>query len=203
MSVTLIAGLGNPGREYKDSRHNFGFMLIEIALIQKFTGKPVDWDELEESLIRADLGVPANFGKELFEGDLDRLLPHVEAAMKRVPCLEHCGIKTIVNGPIAGELGINARRRHRMMNGPIECRLFRFEMVAGQFRPRAQPAAEGEHAVGQRHGRHGSRGDEHAFARRPRARRQRRQVRRALGGHRALRARTGDRAPPSSPCARR
>jgi dimethylglycine dehydrogenase len=46
-------------------------------------------------------GVPAHFGKELFEGDLDRLLPHVEAAMKRVPCIEHCGIKTIVNGPIS------------------------------------------------------------------------------------------------------
>ena len=46
-------------------------------------------------------GVPATFGKELFPGDLDRLLPHVEAAMKRVPCLEHCGIKTIVNGPIS------------------------------------------------------------------------------------------------------
>ena len=27
------------------------------SLVQKFTGKPVDWDELEESLIRADLGV--------------------------------------------------------------------------------------------------------------------------------------------------
>ncbi len=26
--------------------------------IEKFTGKPVDWDELEETLIRADLGVP-------------------------------------------------------------------------------------------------------------------------------------------------
>lgn len=26
-------------------------------LLQKFTGKPVDWDELEESLIRADLGL--------------------------------------------------------------------------------------------------------------------------------------------------
>jgi dimethylglycine dehydrogenase len=46
-------------------------------------------------------GVPATFGRELFEGDLDRLLPHVEAAMKRVPCLEHCGIKTIVDGPIS------------------------------------------------------------------------------------------------------
>ena len=28
------------------------------TLLEKFTGKPVDWDELEESLIRADLGVP-------------------------------------------------------------------------------------------------------------------------------------------------
>lgn len=33
----------------------FGFFK---SIIQKFAGKPVDWDELEESLIRADLGVP-------------------------------------------------------------------------------------------------------------------------------------------------
>ncbi len=46
-------------------------------------------------------GVPDWFGKSLFDGDLDRLLPHVEAAMRRVPALEHCGIKTVVNGPIA------------------------------------------------------------------------------------------------------
>ena len=32
----------------------FGFFK---SLIQKFSGRPVDWDELEESLIRADLGV--------------------------------------------------------------------------------------------------------------------------------------------------
>jgi fused signal recognition particle receptor len=28
------------------------------SILQKFSGKPVDWDELEEMLIRADLGVP-------------------------------------------------------------------------------------------------------------------------------------------------
>jgi fused signal recognition particle receptor len=33
----------------------FGFFK---SIIQKFSGRPVDWDELEESLIRADLGVP-------------------------------------------------------------------------------------------------------------------------------------------------
>jgi dimethylglycine dehydrogenase len=46
-------------------------------------------------------GVPEWFGKSLFEGDLERLLPHVQAATRRVPALEHCGIKDIVNGPIA------------------------------------------------------------------------------------------------------
>ncbi len=33
----------------------FGFFK---NILQKFTGKPVDWDELEETLIRSDLGVP-------------------------------------------------------------------------------------------------------------------------------------------------
>jgi fused signal recognition particle receptor len=33
----------------------FGFL---TKVWQKFAGRPVDWDELEESLIRADLGVP-------------------------------------------------------------------------------------------------------------------------------------------------
>src|SRR5713226_763436 len=28
------------------------------SLAQTFAGKPIDWDELEETLIRADLGVP-------------------------------------------------------------------------------------------------------------------------------------------------
>ena len=46
-------------------------------------------------------GVPDWFGRSLFEADLDRLLPHVEAAVRRVPALEHCGIKDIVNGPIS------------------------------------------------------------------------------------------------------
>lgn len=46
-------------------------------------------------------GVPDTFGQDLFPGDLDRLLPHVEAAIKRVPSFENAGIKDIVNGPIS------------------------------------------------------------------------------------------------------
>ncbi len=45
-------------------------------------------------------GVPESFQKDLFPGDLERLLPHVEACMRRVPSFENAGIKDIVNGPI-------------------------------------------------------------------------------------------------------
>ena len=46
-------------------------------------------------------GVPDSFERDLFPGDLDRLMPHLEAAIARVPSFERAGIKDIVNGPIA------------------------------------------------------------------------------------------------------
>ena len=46
-------------------------------------------------------GVPETFEKDLFPGALERLMPHVEAAMYRVPSFENAGIKDIVNGPIS------------------------------------------------------------------------------------------------------
>ncbi len=46
-------------------------------------------------------GVPPTFGQDLFDGDIERLMPHVEAAIRRVPSFEHAGIKQIVNGPIS------------------------------------------------------------------------------------------------------
>jgi len=45
-------------------------------------------------------GVPPSFGQDLFPGDLERLMPHVEAAIRRVPAFEEVGIKDIINGPI-------------------------------------------------------------------------------------------------------
>ena len=46
-------------------------------------------------------GVPATFEKDLFPGDLDRLEPHIEAAIARVPIFGEAGVKEVINGPIA------------------------------------------------------------------------------------------------------
>ncbi|WP_366655735.1 FAD-dependent oxidoreductase [Fodinicurvata sp. EGI_FJ10296] len=46
-------------------------------------------------------GVPDSFGQDLFPGDLERLEPHIEAAIRRVPIFGEVGIKDVVNGPIA------------------------------------------------------------------------------------------------------
>jgi dimethylglycine dehydrogenase len=46
-------------------------------------------------------GVPSNFEKDLFPSDLERLMPHMEAAIHRVPSFEYAGIKDIINGPIS------------------------------------------------------------------------------------------------------
>ena len=45
-------------------------------------------------------GVPPAFGKELYPGDLDRLGPHLEAAMETFPCFARAEIQSVVNGPI-------------------------------------------------------------------------------------------------------
>ena len=45
-------------------------------------------------------GVPPAFGKELYPGDLERLGPHLEAAMEAFPCFSRAEIQSVVNGPI-------------------------------------------------------------------------------------------------------
>lgn len=39
-SIVLVAGLGNPGREYENTRHNIGFMVIDKVL-EKLNGASV------------------------------------------------------------------------------------------------------------------------------------------------------------------
>jgi dimethylglycine dehydrogenase len=45
-------------------------------------------------------GVPENFGQELLAADIDRLEPHIHAAINRVPAFGKVGIKDCINGPI-------------------------------------------------------------------------------------------------------
>ena len=73
--------------------------LLTAFAIALFT--PAGLSLLDGAPARFADGVPAWFGKSLFDGDLERLIPHVEAAQRRVPALANCGIKDIVNGPIS------------------------------------------------------------------------------------------------------
>jgi dimethylglycine dehydrogenase len=50
--------------------------------------------------VRAD-GIPRDFGMELFGGDLERLLPHLEESMERVPTVAEAEIETVVHGPVS------------------------------------------------------------------------------------------------------
>ncbi len=45
-------------------------------------------------------GPPADFENDLFPADLDRLEPHIESAINRVPAFGEVGVKEVVNGPI-------------------------------------------------------------------------------------------------------
>ncbi len=45
-------------------------------------------------------GVPDAFGQELLAPDYDRLEPHINAAIRRVPVFGKAGIKDCINGPI-------------------------------------------------------------------------------------------------------
>ena len=45
-------------------------------------------------------GTPLDFGHELLNDDLDRVMDNVERAIHRMPCLATAGIKRVVNGPM-------------------------------------------------------------------------------------------------------
>jgi fused signal recognition particle receptor len=84
------------------------------SIVDKFTGKPVDWDELEEILIRADLGVPmmqhiiealqsrqnvtANDVIEVTREEIARILPYDNPALRPFPAKPKVIMLVGVNG---------------------------------------------------------------------------------------------------------
>lgn len=45
-------------------------------------------------------GIPKDFKEELFPPEIDRLMPHLEKLIKRMPAFGEAGIKTVNNGPM-------------------------------------------------------------------------------------------------------
>lgn len=79
----------------------FGFLK---NLITKFTGKPVDWDELEETLIRADLGVP--------------LTLKIVAELQAIPNVTTADIETVTKRQIEKILPFNPAPLRPFPNRP-------------------------------------------------------------------------------------
>src|SRR5436190_1118870 len=82
----------------------FGFFK---SLIQKFSGKPVDWDELEESLIRADLGVPMTMRiiKEL-QPQAEKLTAETVVKVAREEILKVLPRDNVVLRPLASKVKV-------------------------------------------------------------------------------------------------
>ena len=73
------------------------------------------------------------YGERLGETDALRELYALLGARLREGYLGWEAAVFTGNPPLGRELGINARRTHRMMNGPIECRLLRIRIEAAEF----------------------------------------------------------------------
>jgi len=99
------------------------------GIVEKFTGKPVDWDELEESLIRADLGVPmtlsildelqsrdkqitANDVIEVTREQIRQLLPAGAPPLRPLPAKPKVIMIVGVNG--TGKTTSTAKLAHRL-----------------------------------------------------------------------------------------
>src|SRR5438552_14254746 len=101
-------------------------------IIQKFSAKPVDWDELEETLIRADLGVPMTMkildalrarareitAQDVIEVTRDevlRILPFDQPPLRPLPAKPKAVLIVGVNG--AGKTTSAAKLAHFLKTG--------------------------------------------------------------------------------------
>src|SRR5580765_2135140 len=74
------------------------------SLIQKFTGRPVDWDELEEALIRSDLGVSMTMRiLQILQARTDKLTAESIVAVAREEILKVLPRDTLMLRPLASK----------------------------------------------------------------------------------------------------
>eukprot|EP00913_Durusdinium_trenchii_P027742 g26015.t1 len=93
-------------------------LIIVVALLQPLAGVVFTWDGLFQGLSDARIGpyeyaeamqlapedwrqtgMPNEYANFLFEGDVERLMPHLERAMEVLPQVGEVGMKTVLNGP--------------------------------------------------------------------------------------------------------
>ncbi|KAK3887374.1 hypothetical protein Pcinc_008492 [Petrolisthes cinctipes] len=81
-------------------RHLEGSFYLRMERDGLLIGPYESMESMKQSEDWVRSGVPPGFGKELFEGDLERLEPHLEVAMELMPCFASASIQSVVNGPI-------------------------------------------------------------------------------------------------------
>lgn len=91
-SVPEIAALDYEVPAYRDS-------FVSCSMRQEQQGFLLGVYETDPVFWALD-GVPTDFKEELFPPETDRLMPHLNKLMKRVPAFAEAGIKTINNGPM-------------------------------------------------------------------------------------------------------
>ena len=62
----------------------------------------------EKMKLWAEEGTPLDFGHELFDDDLDRIMENVMRAIDRVPAAAEAGVKRVINGPMIWSPDSNA-----------------------------------------------------------------------------------------------
>lgn len=91
-TVPEIAALDYEVPAYRDSD-------VSCSMRQEQDGFLLGVYETDPAFWALD-GIPTDFKEELFAPDTDRLMPHLEKLMTRVPAFANAGIKTINNGPM-------------------------------------------------------------------------------------------------------